>query len=71
MPRTSEQRSLLLDTHVWIWLVQRNPTLAADTRDRIRAASHTGLLKIAAITLWEVALLASHRRIELGEKPLA
>ena len=61
---------MLLDTHIWIWLVQGDPTLAPDTRDAIRAAANTGNLKIAAITLWEVAVLASRRRIELGEQTL-
>jgi PIN domain nuclease of toxin-antitoxin system len=65
-----ERRPLVLDTHVWIWLVQGDPTLAPATRDLIRAAANTGNLRISAITLWEVALLASRNRIELGEQTL-
>jgi PIN domain nuclease of toxin-antitoxin system len=65
-----EHRPLVLDTHVWIWLVQGDPTLAPETRDLIRAAANAGNLRIAAVTLWEVAILASHSRIELGEQTL-
>ena len=70
MRTISEHRPLLLDTHVWIWLVKGDPTLAPATRDRVRAAANTENLRIAAITLWEVAVLASRRRIELGEQTL-
>jgi PIN domain nuclease of toxin-antitoxin system len=70
MRRISEHRPLVLDTHVWIWLVQGDPTLAPETRDMIRAAANTGNLRIAAITLWEVAVLASRGRIELSEQTL-
>jgi PIN domain nuclease of toxin-antitoxin system len=37
----------------------------------IRAAANRGNLRIAAITLWEVAVLASRGRIELGEQTLS
>lgn len=70
MPITSEQRPLLLDTHIWIWLVRGDPTLAPETRDMIRVAANTRNLRIAAITLWEVAVLASRGRVELGEQTL-
>lgn len=70
MRTTFEDRPLVLDKHIWIWLVQGDPTLTPDTRDRIRIAANTGNLKIAAITLWDVGVLASRRRIELGEQTL-
>ena len=65
-----EHRPLLLDTHIWIWLVKGDQTLAPETRDIIRAASPVGNPRIAAITLWEVTLLASRSRIELSEPTL-
>ena len=67
MRRTSEPL-LLLDTHIWLWLVQGNRALAPRIRESIREAAATGRLRVAAISIWEVALLASRGRITL-ERP--
>jgi len=64
MPRTFEL--LLLDTHVWLWLAAGTGRLSAATRRTIGAAASDGLLRVAAISVWEIALLASRNRIELG-----
>jgi len=69
MPRTSEPRSLLLDTHVWIWFMLASDELAVNGRNVINRAAATGRLRIAAISLWETALLASGGRVVLG-RPL-
>jgi PIN domain nuclease of toxin-antitoxin system len=69
MPRTSEPRSLLLDTHVWIWFMLASDELAVSGRDVINRAAAAGRLRIAAISLWETTLLASGGRIVLG-RPL-
>jgi PIN domain nuclease of toxin-antitoxin system len=66
MPKTSEPRPLLLDTHVWLWLVLGTGGLSAVARRTIVGAASAGHLRIAAITLWEIALLASRNRITLG-----
>ena len=70
MPRTSEPRSLLLDTHVWIWFMLANAELAISERNAINRAAALGRLRIAAISVWEAALLASRGRVALG-RPLA
>jgi PIN domain nuclease of toxin-antitoxin system len=70
MPRTSERSSLLLDTHVWIWFMLANAELAVSGRNVINRAAASGQLRIAAISVWEAALLASRGRIALG-RPLA
>jgi PIN domain nuclease of toxin-antitoxin system len=67
MPKTSEPRRLLLDTHVWLWLEAGSSELSADARHTISAALGAGLLRIAAISLWELALLASRSRVVLGK----
>jgi PIN domain nuclease of toxin-antitoxin system len=69
MPRTSEPRSLLLDTHVWIWFMLASDELAVSGRNVINRAAAAGRLRIAAISLWETALLASGGRVVLG-RPL-
>jgi PIN domain nuclease of toxin-antitoxin system len=65
--RTSDPELLLLDTHVWLWLNAGSPDLSRKTRDTINEAATAGTLRIAAISLWEIALLASRGRIVLGK----
>jgi len=65
--RTSDPELLLLDTHVWLWLNAGSPDLSTETRETINGAAAAGTLRIAAISLWEVALLASRGRIVLGK----
>jgi len=67
MTRTSDPDLVLLDTHVWLWLVAGSPDLATEARHTINRAVAAGTLRIAAISLWEVALLASRGRIVLGK----
>jgi PIN domain nuclease of toxin-antitoxin system len=66
----SEPRSLLLDTHVWIWFMLANAELAIGERNVINRAAASGRLRIAAISVWEAALLTSRGRVALG-RPLA
>ena len=67
MPTTFESRPLLLDTHVWFWLVLGSAALCSAARKTISGAASIGNLRIAAITVWEVALLASRNRVALGK----
>ena len=66
-PITSELRPLLLDTHVWLWLVAGSPELSTHARQTIDGATVEGTLQIAAISLWEIALLAWRGCIVLGK----
>ncbi len=56
---------ILLDTHVLIWLVNEPAKLSRRATEAIRAASQSGGLAISAITLWELAWLATHGRLEI------
>jgi len=67
MRKTSDRQPLLLDTHIWLWLVLGNTTLSPGTRRMISRAASVGNLRIAAITAWEIALAASRNRIVLGK----
>jgi PIN domain nuclease of toxin-antitoxin system len=67
MPKTSDPDLLLLDTHVWLWLVAGSPHLSTEARHAIDGAAAAGALRIAAISLWEIALLAWRSRIVLGK----
>lgn len=68
MSRTSELKPLLLDTHIWLWVVQGNNILATGARNTISSAASSGSLRIAAMTMWEIAMLSSRNRITL-DKP--
>jgi PIN domain nuclease of toxin-antitoxin system len=67
MRNTSELQPLLLDTHVWLWLVLGSAALSSAARRTISDAVSVGSQRIGAITVWEIALLASQNRIVLGK----
>lgn len=67
MPRISEIQRLLLDTHVWLWLAAGADALPSTAREAIGVAASSGGLRVAAISLWEVAMLASRNRLSLGK----
>lgn len=67
MLTASESQPLLLDTHVWIWLMTASSELSSETRRGINRAAADGKLQIAAISIWETAMLASRGRIVLGK----
>jgi PIN domain nuclease of toxin-antitoxin system len=68
--RADPQPLLLLDTHIWVWQMAGNRTLSPRTRRAIDEASIVGGLRLSVMTLWEIALLASRNRLQLG-KPAA
>ncbi len=61
--------SCLLDTHVWIWLINGDSSLKKKSLDVITAASRRGRVYVSVISVWEVAMLVSKGRLLL-EKPL-
>lgn len=54
---------LVLDTHVWLWWIANDERLRSTWRDAIETDVIVG---VSAISLFEVAWLAEHNRIELG-----
>ena len=56
---------ILLDTHVLIWLASEPGRLSKKATDAIRRASQGTGIGISAITLWEIAWLAIHDRLEV------
>jgi PIN domain nuclease of toxin-antitoxin system len=58
---------LLLDTHVWIWLMEGViAELSASAITKLRAGSRAGRLMVSAISVWELAMLDAKRRITLS-----
>ena len=61
---------ILLDTHVFIWLIQEEPKLGSRMLELLEEALAADGLCVSAITPWEVSMLAAKQRVKLG-KPTA
>jgi len=58
--------SLLLDTHIVLWLDSGDDRLRAPTRILIDGCwQNSGTIFVSAVTAWEIALLVDTGRIEL------
>ena len=55
---------LLLDTHIWLWMVIDPGQLSESAMDVV--ADPDNALHLSAVTYWEIALLAEGGRIDLG-----
>ncbi len=62
------EQAVILDSHVWVFYAIGAP-LAKRGLSRIEKARKGGRLQIAAVTLWEVALLAQERKIRFVQPP--
>jgi len=60
------EKVILLDTHVLIWLASDPSKLSKKAADAIRSSIKQGGMAISAITLWELAWLATHGRLRFG-----
>jgi PIN domain nuclease of toxin-antitoxin system len=59
------QKVILLDTHVLIWLASDPAKLSSSAAQAIRRAPREGGMAISAITLWELAWIAAHHRVQI------
>lgn len=57
--------NFLLDTHVFIWLLNGDITLPLKIRKLIGQALTEGEVYLSAISCWEIAMLEQHGRIIL------
>lgn len=55
---------ILLDTHVLVWAVEDSKHLSRTAASEIRRARRHGGLAVSAITVWELAWLLAHGRIQ-------
>jgi PIN domain nuclease of toxin-antitoxin system len=57
----------VLDTHVWIWVVEGDRNALSRTAiDAIEEAARGGAVRVSAISVWEVAMLETKGRISLS-----
>lgn len=61
---------LLLDTHVWIWLMEGAAReLGPDTLEEIQKASERAMVLVSPISVWEVGMLEAKGRIRFAMEP--
>ena len=60
---------LLLDTHIWIWLLQSPERLGSHTQQELRNTANE--LWVSPISTWEALMLHRKKRVELSEDFLA
>ena len=53
---------LLLDTHMWIWIMNGDETLKAKARKIIKDYSKKSFLYISAISVWEMSVLERKKK---------
>ena len=58
--------SVLLDTHVWVWLMLGDRRLGTAARRLLEKAVPEGRLRVSVISVWEVAMLESKGRLTLA-----
>lgn len=57
---------LLLDTHTLVWSVEESPRLGAETKAILNKGAKEDSVAVSAITPWEIGLLVSKGRLQLG-----
>jgi len=67
----SPEKVLLLDTHVWLWLVGGAEPLKRPVLSSVEGAARRGRIRVSAISAWEVAMLEAKGRIRLSKDCLA
>jgi PIN domain nuclease of toxin-antitoxin system len=58
--------SLLLDTHIVLWWLSDDPTLAAEIKNRL---DHEPDVYVSAATIWEVAIKQSMGKLKPDDLP--
>lgn len=62
---------ILLDTHIAVWLAEDSPRLKSSTLSLIEIVFHRGDLCLSPISAWEIGLLVSKNKLDLGQSPSA
>jgi PIN domain nuclease of toxin-antitoxin system len=60
------RRVIVLDTHIWIWLMCGDTRLLPAEVSIIESAAQVGDLFVPAISVWEVGMLSKKNRISLS-----
>lgn len=63
--KSLKKHKLLLDTHVWIWLMLGEERLNLSFRRLIEHNRGKELIFVSAISVWELGMLVERKRIQL------
>ena len=67
-PEAFKPRYLLLDTHVWIWLINGSPEIDhKQYLNTVQQYARKDAVRISAISIWELAMLVSKKRLSLSK----
>ena len=61
------EKVLLLDTHVWLWLLSGEGNLKPSAVKAMEEAASHGLVRVSIMSVWEVAMLEAKGRIRLSK----
>ena len=61
---------ILLDTHVWIWLLSLPGELSSVARSTIEAQVGDAQILVSAMSVWELSMLVKKGRLELKTDPV-
>lgn len=61
-------RRVLIDTHVWLWMLAAPERLGADTARVLEEASNT--IMLSAVSSWEISIKHQLGKLTLPEPPL-
>jgi PIN domain nuclease of toxin-antitoxin system len=61
------EQPLVLDTHVWIWIISGDQTIKTSIRQKIQLALEKSRVIVSAISVWEIGMLWKKGRIQLKE----
>ena len=56
---------IILDTHIWIWWVDKHPNLTSDYENAIKS-HESGGLGVSIISCWEVAKLVENGKLNFS-----
>lgn len=60
-----KEYKIILDTHVFIWIMNGNPNLSHVFRKSFEHALKANLVILSPISIWEIGMLVEKKRIEL------
>ncbi len=63
--------SILLDTHIFVWLMSGNDQLTKKARNEIESCTkNEGQLLVSAISIWEISMLTKKGKLTMKEPVL-
>lgn len=58
-------KALLLDTHVWIWLVTDMPRMSEQAFEALERGAERNALAVSEASFWEIAVKASKGKLDV------